>query len=271
MILQRKRGLQATVLICQSALALLLFGLCAAGTFARIDDSVADEMVWHYITYSVVIVGGLVVESVNRSRITTRIGGDFLKQHRLSVRQTAYAAGLLLIYLAAMKDAFISRAFLAMFIPLLYLGLLWSNRWMPKALAQRIFGGVREERTLLIGYAAKAARLKCWLRSKELFGLRTVGTLSDAAEVVGNHIEGFCYLGPSSDVERVIREFGITQVIVLELPQSVEAHRKLVEIVERNGVRLLIVSNLEEKLNHSIVYIEDDGHRFITLREEPLA
>ena len=36
------------------------------------------------------------------------------------------------------------------------------------------------------------------------------------------------------------------------------------------GVRLLIVSDLEEKLRHPVTQFEDDGFRFIGLREEPL-
>jgi putative colanic acid biosynthesis UDP-glucose lipid carrier transferase len=35
-------------------------------------------------------------------------------------------------------------------------------------------------------------------------------------------------------------------------------------------VRLLIVSDLEEKLRHPVTHFEDDGFRFIGLREEPL-
>jgi len=40
--------------------------------------------------------------------------------------------------------------------------------------------------------------------------------------------------------------------------------------LERHGVRLLILNNLEEKLHHPICYLEDDGHNFIGLRKEPL-
>jgi putative colanic acid biosynthesis UDP-glucose lipid carrier transferase len=41
-------------------------------------------------------------------------------------------------------------------------------------------------------------------------------------------------------------------------------------VVEKLGVRLSILNNLEEMLAHPVVHTEDDGLRFITLREEPL-
>jgi len=71
-------------------------------------------------------------------------------------------------------------------------------------------------------------------------------------------------------VEAVICKHGVTQVILLELPAMRNVHRHLVSVVERLGARLLILSDLEEKLNHPIVEIEDDGLHFITLRQEPL-
>jgi lipopolysaccharide/colanic/teichoic acid biosynthesis glycosyltransferase len=71
-------------------------------------------------------------------------------------------------------------------------------------------------------------------------------------------------------MESVIRREGVTQVIVLELPQQRERHREMVEVLERLGVRLLILSNLEQILDHPVVNIDDEGLRFITLREEPL-
>ena len=83
MIIQRKRGLQTTVLMCQSAVVVLLFGLCAAGTFAR-HDFVADVMLWHYFIYAGVIIGGLALESLNRIQTNMRSGEDFLNQHRLT-------------------------------------------------------------------------------------------------------------------------------------------------------------------------------------------
>ena len=44
----------------------------------------------------------------------------------------------------------------------------------------------------------------------------------------------------------------------------------MITACDQLGVRLLIVSDLEEKLRHPVTHFEDDGFRFIGLREEPL-
>ena len=103
-------------------------------------------------------------------------------QHSVSVRQTVFAAGTLFLYLAAAKDAFISRTVLAFIVPLLYVLLFGSNRFLPRFLARRAFGEDRIERALLIGPAREALRLRSWLKEKEAFGFRTVGILNSSSD-----------------------------------------------------------------------------------------
>ena len=57
---------------------------------------------------------------------------------------------------------------------------------------------------------------------------------------------------------------------MLEFPQFTELNRNFIATCDQLGVRLLIVSDLEEKLRHPVIHFEDDGFRFIGLREEPL-
>ncbi len=73
-----------------------------------------------------------------------------------------------------------------------------------------------------------------------------------------------------SEIEKVIRERGITQVILLEFPLFANAYQDVIQICDQLGIRLLILSDLEEKLRHSVTHFEDGGFRFIGLREEPL-
>ena len=131
-----------------------------------------------------------------------------------------------------------------------------------------VFAGIREEKTLLVGPARKATELREWLKRKSEIGLRTVGLLCD--EPVSETPDNIPVLGSSGDLERVIRERGITQVILLEIPVFTELHGQFIGLCDQLGVRLLIVSDLEEKLRHQITHFDDDGFRFIGLREEPL-
>ncbi len=57
---------------------------------------------------------------------------------------------------------------------------------------------------------------------------------------------------------------------MLEFPLFTDVNREIIATCDHLGVRLLIVSDLEEKLRHPVTHFEDDGFRFIGLREEPL-
>jgi putative colanic acid biosynthesis UDP-glucose lipid carrier transferase len=69
---------------------------------------------------------------------------------------------------------------------------------------------------------------------------------------------------------RIIRDQGINQVILLEFPLFSEKNRDVIQVCDQLGIRLLILSDLEERLRHSVTHFEDGGFRFIGLREEPL-
>jgi putative colanic acid biosynthesis UDP-glucose lipid carrier transferase len=247
---------------------LLLAGLLVFTSLTSVQADIA----LHYPIYALVVMAGLVFESMTRDRARVRQNlwqHTFVDQHRVTVRQVAHGLGVLLMFLAATKDQNISRWFLLGLTATLYLGLLVTNYWLPGVLALRIFGGKWVEKTLLVGNADQAERIQRWLKGKEAYGLRAVGILStDLVRRI--EVAGFPCLGGVGDLEEVLRREGVTQVIVLELPQEISQHRQLVGTLEKLGVRLLIMSNLEQLLEHPVVHIEDEGMRFITLREEPL-
>ena len=81
---------------------------------------------------------------------------------------------------------------------------------------------------------------------------------------------GIPVLGTRNELDKIVRERGITQIILLEFPLIADDKRDVVRICDQLGIRLLIVSDLEERLRHAVTHFEDDGFRFIALREEPL-
>ncbi len=268
MVTQRTEGLHRLFLLCQIVVVALLFwiGVWVMVTFY----SAGADLTWQrYSIYCSLLVLGMAIESLSRD--STRnylLQNQLLREHRLSLRQTIASVGTLVFYLIATKDGFISRVFFFNFVPALYVVLLLSHHYLPGFLARNVFAGIREEKTLLVGSARKASALRDWLKRKSEIGLRTIGLISD--EPIKETAEGIPVLGSSDDLERVIRECAITQVILLELPVFTELHRHLIGVCDQLGVRLLIVSDLEEKLRHPITHFEDDGFRFIGLREEPL-
>jgi putative colanic acid biosynthesis UDP-glucose lipid carrier transferase len=264
MVTQRTEGLYRLFLLCQIVIVAILFwfGVWVMVTFY----SPSAELTWRrYSIYCCVLVLGMLLEALSRSK-NYFLQNELLRPHRLSLRQTIASVGMLVLYLIATKDAFISRIFFFNFVPWLYVTLLFSHYYLPGLLARGIFR--REEKTLLVGSSRKAAQLGDWLRRKAEIGLRTAGLICD--EKIENGEDGIPVLGRPDQVENVIREHGITQVILLEFPLFTDINQNIIRICDQLGIRLFILSDLEEKLRHSVTHFEDGGFRFIGLREEPL-
>ncbi|MFL6528949.1 MAG: exopolysaccharide biosynthesis polyprenyl glycosylphosphotransferase [Chthoniobacterales bacterium] len=268
MVTQRTEGLYRLFLLCQIILvaALFWFGVWIMVTFY----SEGTGLTWRrYPVYCVLLLFGITLESLTRDGSKNFfLQNELLLQHRLALRQTFASTAALVFYLIATHDTFISRVFFFNFVPWLYVALLFSHHYLPSFLARSIFKNERVERTLLIGSSGKARALRGWLRRKSEIGLRTVGILCD--EPIAQTEDGVPVLGHSDDIERVVCERGITQVIMLEFPLFTEIKWNIIHVCDQLGVRLLIVSDLEEKLRHPVTHFEDDGFRFIGLREEPL-
>ncbi len=268
MVTQRTEGLYRLFLLCQIVLvaALFWFGVWIMVTFY----SEGTNVTWRrYSIYCVLLVLGLAMESIVRDGSKNYfLQNELLRQHRLALKQTFASIAALVLYLIATHDTFISRLFFFNFVPWLYVVLLFSHHYLPAFLAGGIFKGERVEKTLLVGSAQKAGQLRGWLRRKSEIGLRTIGLLTD--DSIQETTDGIAVLGTSDAIERVVRERGVTQVIMLEFPLFTEINRNIIRVCDQLGVRLLIVSDLEEKLRHPVTHFEDDGFRFIGLREEPL-
>lgn len=269
MVTQRTQGLYRVFLLCQIVLVAVLFWL---GVWVMVTFYTGGEAEWTWRRYGIycgLLVLGMTIESLSRDGSKNYfLQNELLRQHRLSLRQTFASIGTLLLYLIATKDAFISRIFFFNFVPWLYVALLFSHHYLPSFLARRIFTGAREEKTILVGSSLKAAQLRGWLRRKADIGLRTIGLICD--EQIEKTEDGIPVLGNSDRLEEIVVARGVTQVIMLEFPLFNDTNRQIIRVCDHLGIRLLIVSDLEEKLRHPVTHFEDDGFRFIGLREEPL-
>lgn len=277
MISQRTSGLQALLAGCQMALAAALFWILALG-FVLPNVPAGGRFGESYAGGCLVILAGLLLEAFISRRFVARAvitstgapGRSPLGvAHHQAVRQNLFAGGLLLIYMVATKDSHISRTFIFLYFPLFYVTTLLTNRWLPEVIARWLFGGMRREKTLLVGRVAEAEALRPWLKRKAHLGILTVGIVTDdpAAEFSRG---GFPRLGSTAELAEVVREHGITQVIRTALPEDLPTHHVLIDTCEQLGVRFLVVSNLQEHWGRQLSFIEDEGLRFIGMREEPL-
>jgi exopolysaccharide biosynthesis polyprenyl glycosylphosphotransferase len=162
----------------------------------------------------------------------------------------------------------ISRSFFFSYLPSLYVSLLFTNYWLPLSIGQWAFSGEREERAALVGTLETADRIQPWLERKELMGMRTVGLV--CAEQPSGHVSSFPILGTLDQIEEILRSKSITQLIVLNLSLGSERLREITQLCEDAAVRLVVLHDLHAYFNHKTVVFEDDGVRFIGLREEPL-
>ena len=174
----------------------------------------------------------------------------------------------LFLLLVITKDRFLSRVFLMSFVPAMSLMLLWTNHRLPGYLARRFFRGARSERTLLVGSAAQADRLKDWLDRKEELGFRCVGVLCDETGSVTPR--GLPILGVATDIGRVLKSEGVSQVILLDFLSGDSNQRSLVSPILAHGARMHILSATADILGHPIVVEQDEGYHFIALHDEPL-
>jgi putative colanic acid biosynthesis UDP-glucose lipid carrier transferase len=271
MLSHRSEGLAKLLIVCQLLLAVGVFWASAAITYGFFTTEVEafSELFW---VYAGALVTGLILEAFSRNPVAMRVrlrDRNPLRFHPLALRQTLFACGALLVYLAAAKDMSISRTLLAFLFPGMYLMLLCSAYFLPRILARNVFLGIREERILVVGSAARFEKIRPWLESKKVMGFRIVGLLSDD-KLEPRATGGIVHLGSIKNSEQVIEQYQPSQILLLQLAEQLEDHRSLIALADKFGLRVLILNTLQETLDHPVVHFEDEGCHFVSLRREPL-
>jgi hypothetical protein len=117
MVTQRTQGLYRLFLLCQIVIvaALFWFGVWVMVTFY----AKGAELTWRrYSIYCAMLVIGILGESLSREGSKRYfLQSELLRQHRLALRQTFASVSVLVFYLVATKDSFISRIFFFNFLP----------------------------------------------------------------------------------------------------------------------------------------------------------
>jgi len=266
MISSRTKGIAKLGIVCQCAAVSLGFWLWLALSQGRWEFW---SLNFHrYLVYNAIILVGIAFAYATTTSDTWFTQRVFFVCHRNAFRQTAFAAGLLLLLLIGERDQTISRIFLFTFLPILYGILTATQRYFPPLLQKASFGGVRMQRVLAAGNYHNIASLHGWLRNKEQLGYFISGIMCHDRS--SGTLNGFMILGTLEDLERIIVERDITQVVLAELPQFRHFLTHYTEVCERRGVRLLVVCDFERTLRHPVTMFEDEGVRFLGLRTEPL-
>lgn len=220
-----------------------------------------------YILYFEFLVIGILFGSGSQ-RESNDPDKDWLMANRKSLRQAFFGLFSIFLVVFALKDIGISRSFFFSYLPALYATLLFTNYWLPLSIGQWAFSGDREERAALVGTIETAGRIQPWLDRKQLMGMTTVGLV--CAEQPSPSASPMPILGTLDQISEILRSNSITQLIVLNLSLGSERLRQITELCEDAAVRLVVLHDLNSYFNHETIVFEDDGVRFIGLREEPL-
>jgi putative colanic acid biosynthesis UDP-glucose lipid carrier transferase len=267
MVNQRSVGIRGSNLACQVALVTASFWgwlfIWQSTLFAQPSALQRYLLYCEFLLVGIVLSWGIKPEGSGSSH-------DWVLASRRSLRQALAGLFSVLAVVFALQDKGISRSFFFSYIPWLFLTLLFSNYFVPRVLAGWLFSGIHEERVALVGTMAQAGKLRPWLERKSLLGLRTVGVVSP--DSAGSSMTGGPYpaLGILTELDTVMRQHGVTQVVVLDITLDRQRLRQVTELCESAAVRLLFLNNLDDYFQHATASFEDDGVRFISLREEPL-
>jgi putative colanic acid biosynthesis UDP-glucose lipid carrier transferase len=260
------RGLALLHGLLQTLALLLLFWLWMLVFAFGLQQRFLREQ---YVTYAIVLVVAALLD-LGRSKLvrTDLLHLDIIRNHSLSIRQTAVIVGGLLLFLVASKDVAVSRLFLFTFAPAAYLLILLSNGLFPRWLATMLFSGGSSAKTLILGSVDDAVKLNPWLERKARYGLNLVGLITTAA----GH-DSRCHLpvlGDFSQITGILRKTDATKLIVLDLSLQPDQMVELADQCDKYGLRLLIVNDLEDRFHRSITFFDDDGFHFMEFRREPL-
>ncbi len=268
MITQRAQGLFHVMLAGQIALALSLYWTLAYGLiFSQVGF--VDPFLQNYCIYAVLVVVALLLEASTRKEKYTRIfTPNVLNKERLAVRQTFFVAALIVTFLVATKDLAVSRAFIFSYIPLLYFGLILTHYLVPIPLSRLFFGGVRKERILLVGSYKRASLFLPWIQDRKLLGFDVVGLVTEDIPALEN--PRMPTIGHPDNLESLLEEHDISLLMMVEIPSNQLFLNGLPRLCERHTARLVIASDLADKLGHPLYYFDDGGYHFIGLRQEPM-
>ena len=231
--------------------------------FVRLSRSV------NLLPYFLCAAGGMVLSARDLSRLAARFHvARWTDAARLAGRQTALMALLTFTMMFATQDRSISRLFLGSFLLWSFLGLLFLNARLPRALARAVFQKDHRLPTVFLGRSESPAQLHDWIAHKEALGIHPIGFLAAEAPPAG--ATDLPWLGGWGELRRVLAERFVGQVVALEWPATEAETRAIVELCQEFGCRLLIQARLDPWTAQSLVPIAEEGRHYYTLQDEPL-
>ncbi|MGJ3242709.1 MAG: sugar transferase [Opitutales bacterium] len=195
-------------------------------------------------------------------------------------RQTLILAACVFGVVFSTKDQAISRIFIGVYLLTTWIGLLALNYALPIWLSRISFGGDTQIRTLLVGKRRAIQRMSDWIRLQQGIGVRLVGRLSPGLETEtaaeaeekdeARFGKALPVLGETDDLADVLAEHRVRQVILADPATGGDDARRIAEICQNLGCRLLILNPWEPLFDQRLIPVSQGPHTFFTFQEEPL-
>lgn len=269
MIGNRTRGLRLLSHGCVVLFMLVLFALMMVFT----------DVVLNYMNMGQLNVTAYLLAVFLAGVLSYRFEGGKAEQSDLNslrwvnaIRKTNYQTIVLALMLFAVifttKDKTISRLFVGSYLALYWLTAVPLNRMIPEWIASFAFRGDNSVRTIFLGSEKSARRLESWASRQPFYGIDIIGVVT--YEMATDLKLDMPILGEFMDMSLIVEAYNVDQVVLLETRNSDWWVDSVIEICDKAGCRMLIYNPWEEYFDQELIPVNQGGHTFFTLQEEPL-
>lgn len=269
MIGNRRQGLRILSHAFVVLYTLVLFGVMlfvSAEVLGRIDlNQVNFQLYFLGVFLAGMVSFGRQNDDAQKSDLTSF---RWVYAARLTNYQTLVLALVLFAIVFSTKDKTISRLFIGSFLVTFWLTVIPLNRYIPDWIARFAFRGDNSVRTVFLGSEKSARQLENWAARQPFFGIEILGLIT--YEYVPNSKLKMPILGEFMELAELIEQNKIDQVVLLETRNSDWWVDSVVEICGKAGCRILIFNPWEEFFEQELIPVNQGGHTFFTLQEEPL-
>jgi len=194
---------------------------------------------------------------------------SWLDAFRISSRRVVVVAIGIAGLSFAFKDRNISRMFLGTYLVLLWFILAFLYARFPRLLAAWLFSAKEKTLTLLIGKEENASVLNSWLARRRHLGVVPAGILLDKCEIKKVGLDA-PILGTWDELPSVIKDYEISQVILLGWLDDALAVERMIQQSEAAGCRFLIHNDYGSRFARRFYPLEEGGFDFLAVQPEPL-
>ncbi len=224
----------------------------------------------YWIYPAAIFVGVMLVDrnSIRAGLVRSSDPLNFYDSTRIALRQVFFACAAVFTIVVLFKDPGISRFFLLVFFGVLAPLLVVLNRHQPRWIHWRFFFDKKPVPTLFVGGSGRFPNFSSWMANQRRVGVVPVGHLTYREQDLP--VSDLPRLGTFNDLDRVMTEKNVSQVVMLDLPDTTADAEKLLGCCVTHGSRLLIHNNFGYRLAYDLRVISEDNYSFLTLHDEPL-